>query len=406
MTNHLTDAFGAPLATLVRGEGCYVWDAGGKQYLDFLGGVAVNALGHAHPAVVEAVCDQVATLGHISNFFISEPQVQLASRLSELADLGDDTRIFFTNSGAEANEAAFKMVRLHGAQTGKTRVVALEGAFHGRTMGALALTSKEAYRAPFQPLPGPVTHVAPEARALEEAMEDDVAAVFVEPILGEAGVRELPPGFLLAARELTEQNNALLVVDEVQTGIGRTGEWFAHHGHGADDKRVRPDIVTVAKGLGAGIPVGAAIAGPRAAGLFYPGSHGSTFAGNPLSSRVALAVLRTIEEDDLLQNARVMGERLRSRIEGMGEPLVVSTSGAGLLIGVHLAEPVAVRVAAEALALGLIVNAPNPSTVRLAPPLIVEPLQINQFMELFAAALLAARRAQFAPKEAEGDRDG
>lgn len=388
--NNLTGAFGAPQAVLTRGSGCYVFDQSGKKYLDFLGGIAVNALGHAHPALAKALAEQAGTLIHISNFFVSDVQLELSARLAGLCDLGDPSEAFFTNSGTEANEAAFKMVRLWGKPRGLSRVIALEGAFHGRTMGALALTAKEVYREPFVPLPGPVTFIKPDVAALEEALAPgDVAAVFVEPIQGELGVRPLPEGFLQASRRLTLENDALLVIDEVQTGIGRTGTWLAQHE--LDGEGVRGDIVTLAKGLGGGVPIGAAVAGPRAAGLLYPGSHGTTFGGNPLASRAALTVLDTIDSEHLLERAKRMGRLLRDAIASLNDARISHVTGAGLLLGIQLTEPIAPQVVKESLDLGLIVNAPAGTTVRLAPPLIVGEPEVEQFTRLFAEALSAVK---------------
>ncbi|MGZ4447583.1 MAG: acetylornithine transaminase, partial [Nocardioides sp.] len=280
----LMNTFGPPKATLVRGEGAHVWDADGKEYVDLLGGIAVNALGHNHPALVGAVTDQLSTLGHVSNFFATGPQVELAERLlGLLGPAGSTGKVFFTNSGAEANEAAFKLSRL----TGRTHVVAAEGGFHGRTMGALALTSKEAYRTPFEPLPGEVTFVPyGDADALAAAVTDRTAAILLEPVQGEAGVVVPPEGYLAAARAVADEHGALLWFDEVQTGIGRTGRWFAHQDPSAGG--VAPDVVTVAKGLAGGFPVGAMIGLGRAADLFSPGNHGTTFGGNPVACAAAL----------------------------------------------------------------------------------------------------------------------
>jgi acetylornithine aminotransferase len=353
------NTFGPPQTVLVRGEGSRVWDADGKEYLDLLGGIAVNALGHAHPAIVEAVTTQLTTLGHVSNFFASEPQIALAEKL--LALLGHPGRVFFTNSGTEANEAAFKATR----RTGRTKVVVAEGSFHGRTMGALALTSKEAYRAPFEPLPGDVTWVPyGDTAALEAAVDETVAAVLLEPIQGEAGVIEPSEGYLQAAREITTKHGALLWLDEVQTGIGRTGAWFAYEKTG-----VVPDLVTLAKGLGGGIPIGACVALGDAAALLQPGNHGSTFGGNPVATAAALAVISTIESDELLDHVTTIGDQLRRGLED--HPLVTSTTGRGLLVGIVLAQPIAADVFKAALSAGLIINAPTPDRLRLAPPLIL-----------------------------------
>jgi acetylornithine/N-succinyldiaminopimelate aminotransferase len=354
------NTFGTPQRVLVRGEGARVWDADGKEYLDLLGGIAVNALGHAHPAIVEAVTTQLATLGHVSNFFASEPQIELAEKLVAL--VGDPgARVFFTNSGTEANEAAFKATR----KTGRTTIVAAEGSFHGRTMGALALTSKAQYRQPFEPLPGDVRWIPyGDADALAAAVDETVAAVILEPIQGEAGVVAPPEGYLVRAREITAARGALLWLDEVQTGIGRTGDWFAYAKTG-----ITPDLVTVAKGLGGGLPVGALIALGGAATLLEPGNHGTTFGGNPVATAAALAVIGTIESENLLEHVASVGALLRDRLSA--HPLVREVTGAGLLLGVVLAEPVAATVQQAALDAGLILNAPTPDRLRLAPPLIL-----------------------------------
>jgi acetylornithine aminotransferase len=355
----LMNTFGTPQRVLVRGEGPYVWDVDGNRYLDLLGGIAVNALGHAHPAILDAVTTQLSTLGHVSNFFTSTPQIELAEKLLQL--IGAEGRVFFTNSGTEANEAAFKATR----RTGRTTIVAAEGSFHGRTMGALALTSKEAYRTPFEPLPGDVRWVPyGDAAALEAAVDESVAAVLLEPIQGEAGVVDPPDDYLAAARRIASEHGALLWIDEVQTGIGRTGEWFAHASSG-----VTPDLVTVAKGLGGGIPVGACIALGGAATLLQPGNHGTTFGGNPVATAAAQAVISTIEQDGLLENARTVGQQIRSALGD--HPLVAGTTGRGLLVGVVLTRPVSADVQKAALDAGLIVNNPTPDRLRLAPPLIL-----------------------------------
>ncbi|WP_332642566.1 acetylornithine transaminase [Aeromicrobium sp.] len=369
------NTFGPPQTVLVRGEGSRVWDADGKEYLDLLGGIAVNALGHAHPAIVEAVTTQLTTLGHVSNIFASEPQIALAEKL--LALLGHEGRVFFSNSGAEANEAAFKATR----RTGRTKVVAAEGSFHGRTMGALALTSKEAYRAPFEPLPGDVTWVPyGDIAALEAAVDESVAAVLLEPIQGEAGVVEPSEGYLQAAREITTRHGALLWLDEVQTGIGRTGAWFAY-----EESGVVPDLVTLAKGLGGGIPIGACVALGDAATLLQPGNHGSTFGGNPVATAAALAVISTIESDKLLDHVTTIGDQLRRGLEE--HRLVTSTTGRGLLVGIVLAQPIAADVFKAALAAGLIINAPTPDRLRLAPPLILTEDEASRAVTTIRAVL-------------------
>jgi acetylornithine aminotransferase len=355
----LMNTFGPPQRVLVRGEGAYVWDVDGNRYLDLLGGIAVNALGHAHPAILDAVTTQLGTLGHVSNFFTSTPQVELAEKLLELVGAGG--RVFFTSSGTEATEAAFKATR----RTGRTTIVVAEGSFHGRTMGALALTSKEAYRTPFEPLPGDVRWVAyGDTAALEAAVDDTVAAVLLEPIQGEAGVIVPPDDYLPAARRIATEHGALLWIDEVQTGIGRTGDWFAHQPSG-----VTPDLITVAKGLGGGIPIGAFIALGDAGTLLRPGNHGTTFGGNPVATAAALAVIATIEDERLLENARAVGERIRSDLAD--HPLVADTTGRGLLIGIVLSRPVSADIQKAALDAGLIINNPTPDRLRLAPPLIL-----------------------------------
>ena len=349
-------------------------DESGREYLDLLGGIAVNALGHAHPALVGAVTEQLATLGHVSNFFATEPQVSLAERLLEL--LGAEGRVFFANSGAEANEAAFKLTR----RTGRTHVVATEGSFHGRTMGSLALTSKAAYREPFEPLPGGVTFVPyGDASALAEAVTDQTAAVVVEPIQGEAGVVVPPEGYLQAARTITSEHGALLWFDEVQTGMGRTGAWFAHTASG-----VTPDVVTLAKGLAGGIPIGACVALGEAGHLLQPGNHGTTFGGNPVAAAAALAVIDTVEKENLLAHVQAVGAVLA---DGLRDPRVGEIRQAGLLIGIDLTAPVAAKVTAAALEHGFIVNDCAPDRVRLAPPLVLTEQQAASFVEAWPRLL-------------------
>ena len=372
---------GPRLAMLTRGEGSYLWDSEGKRHLDFLAGIAVTSLGHAHPVFVEAVSRQAATLAHVSNYFATPSQLALAARLKRLAGAGIDGRVFFSNSGAEANEAAFKLARLHGG-TEKPRIIALENGFHGRTMGSLALTAKAAMRAPFEPMPGGVEHIPATIEALEAAIDDRVAAVIVEPIQGEAGVVELPEGYLQAARSLTLKHGALLIVDEIQTGAGRTGAWF-----GFSHEGITPDAITLAKGIGGGFPIGALVTYGAASSLFTPGSHGSTFGGNPLATAVADAVLTEIENAGLVDNAARRGEELREIITGLDSPLVTGIRGRGLLIGVALSAPVANDVVAAAQERGLIVNAANPETVRIAPALTIGDAELAEFRELFAASL-------------------
>ncbi|MFT4263608.1 MAG: acetylornithine transaminase [Nocardioides sp.] len=361
------NTFGPPKLILARGEGSHVWDESGKEYVDFLGGIAVNALGHGHPALVEAVTSQLQTLGHISNFFASAPQIALAEKLLDLVDGALDGyrpegRVFFTNSGTEANEAALKITR----RTGRTHLVAMTGSFHGRTMGSLALTSKEAYRAPFEPLPGHVTFVPyGDADALAAAVTDDTAAIVIEPIQGEAGVVMPPEGFLAAARAIADEHHALLWFDEVQSGMGRTGSWLASATPRLGG--VLPDIITLAKGLGGGFPIGACLGIGVASHLLEPGNHGTTFGGNPVACAAALAVIRTIESEALLDNALILGHKLRDGLAA--DPRVAEVTGEGLLIGVVLAEERAAEVAAAALEAGFILNNATPGRIRLAPPL-------------------------------------
>ncbi len=378
-------SIGMPLAKLEHGSGAWVTDAAGTTYLDFLAGIAVNSLGHAHPVFVEAVTAQASKLAHVSNYFTTEPALELAERLVRLAGAGPDGRAWFGNSGAEANEAAFKLARLNNSGGARTRVIALVDAFHGRTMGSLALTGKPHMRAPFEPMAGGVEHIPATIEALEASIDDAVAAVFVEPIQGEAGVVELPPGFLEAARELTLRHGALLVIDEIQTGAGRTGKWFGFQHAG-----ITPDAITVAKGIGGGMPIGGLITFGRASGLYQKGHHGSTFGGNPLATAVSNAVLGEIERAGLVENAAARGPQLRRRIEAIGSPLVGGTRGRGLLVGVALTAPVAGDVVAHAMRHGLIVNAANDTTIRIAPPLIIGDAEIDEFETRFARALADA----------------
>ncbi|MEW2129842.1 acetylornithine transaminase [Streptomyces sp. NPDC005435] len=378
----LMNNYGTPRLPLVRGAGTAVWDADGKRYLDFVGGIAVNALGHAHPAIVEAVSTQIASLGHVSNLFVAEPPVALAERLLRL--FGRDGKVFFCNSGAEANEAALKIGRL----TGRTHMVATTGGFHGRTMGALALTGQPAKQTPFLPLPGDVTHVPyGDARALADAVTDDTAMVIIEPIQGENGVVVPPPGYLKAARAITAATGALLVLDEVQTGVGRTGDWFAYQAHDG----VLPDIVTLAKGLGGGLPLGATLAFGRAADLLQPGQHGTTFGGNPVACAAGLAVLDTIEAEGLLANTKRQSENLRAGIEALGHPLVDHVRGAGLLLGIVLTGPYAAQAQAAAQEAGFLVNAPAPDVVRLMPPLNLRDDEADAFLQALPGILDASR---------------
>jgi acetylornithine/N-succinyldiaminopimelate aminotransferase len=380
-TSALMNTFGPPKLVLTRGEGAHVWDENGTEYLDLLGGIAVNSLGHNHPALVEAVTEQLRTLGHISNFFASEPQVRLAEKLLALLSSSGEPvepgRVFFANSGAEANEAALKLTR----RTGRTHLVAAEGGFHGRTMGALALTSKEAYREPFEPLPGDVTFVPyGDADALAAAVTDRTAAIVLEPIQGEAGVEVPPDGYLRAARDIATEHGALLWLDEVQTGVGRTGRWFAH-----ETSAVTADILTLAKGLGGGFPIGACIGLGPAATLFEPGNHGTTFGGNPVACAAALSVIATIESDALLEHVTVLGRKLRDGLAA--DPRVTEVRGEGLLIGLDLASDASADVTAAALRRGFIINNPTPGRIRLAPPLVLTDDDAAAFLAAWPAIL-------------------
>ena len=398
----LVRSFGARMALFVRGEGSYLWDDDGKRYLDFLAGIAVDSLGHAHPVFVDAVARQAATLAHVSNYFATPPQLALAATLKRLAGTGDAGRVYFGNSGAEANEAAFKLARLHGAKSreggaDRPRILALTDAFHGRTMGTLALTGKPHMQEPFLPMTPGVEFIDSTVAALEAAIDDRVAALFVEPVKGEAGVVPLPEGYLRAARELTERHGALLIIDEIQTGAGRTGEWFAFQHAG-----ITPDAITVAKGIGGGFPIGALITFGAASDLFYPGTHGSTFGGNALGTAVAGAVLGEIERAGLLQNAAERGAQLRAAVEGIESPLIDGCRGLGLLVGVGLRHPVAKALVAAAQEHGLVINAPNDDTIRLAPALTIGDVELDEFVELFTAALRTVEDALVLDAPTEG----
>ncbi|ADU48070.1 acetylornithine transaminase [Intrasporangium calvum] len=378
----MVQVFGPPQLVLASGHGCWVTDVDGKRYLDLLSGIAVNALGHGHPALVQAVAKQAEQAIHISNFFTSEPAILLAERLLTLANAPAGSGVFFANSGAEAIEAAIKLSR----RTGRKRIVALEGSFHGRTTGALALTHKPAYREPFEPLIPEVTFVPPgDEEALREAVDEATAALVIEPIQGEAGVRELTAEYLRLARELTSRHGALLVLDEIQTGIGRTGHWFAHQAAG-----IIPDAMTLAKGLGGGVPIGALVTfGGEVSTLLGAGQHGTTFGGNPLACAAGLAVLDTIEREDLLGNARTVGAMLDSlTLDG-----VSATRGRGLLRAIELSgipAPAAMAAAREA---GFIVNAVTPTALRLTPPLILTEAELQGFIDALPAILETARSA-------------
>ena len=374
----LMNNYGTPRLPLVRGEGAKVWDADGTEYLDFVGGIAVNALGHGHPAIVEAVSRQIQSLGHVSNLYVAEPPVALSERLLQL--FGRPGKVFFCNSGAEANEAAFKLGRL----TGRRHMVATDNSFHGRTMGALALTGQPGKQTPFLPLPGDVTHVPfGDVEALRAAVTEETAFVIIEPIQGEYGVVVPPVGYLRAAREITRATGTLLVLDEVQTGIGRCGTWFEHQAHDGVD----PDIVTLAKGLGGGLPLGATVAFGAAAELFQPGHHGTTFGGNPVACAAGLAVLDTLGRDGALDEVKRLGEKLRDGIEGLGHPLVSHVRGAGLLLGIVLTGPLAPQVQQAAQDAGLLVNAPAPDVVRIMPPLIIGDAEADAFLEALPGVL-------------------
>lgn len=377
----LVRSFGDRMALFVRGEGSYLWDAHDKRYLDFLAGIAVDSLGHAHPVFVAALASQAATLAHVSNYFATPPQLELAARLKRLAGTGPDGRVYFGNSGAEANEAAFKLARLHGGDD-RPRILALHDAFHGRTMGTLALTGKPHMQQPFLPMTPGVEFIDSTLEALEAAIDDRVAALFVEPVKGEAGVIDLPDGYLEGAREITARHGALLIIDEIQTGAGRTGEWFAFQHAG-----ITPDAITVAKGIGGGFPIGALITFGDASELFYPGTHGSTFGGNALGTAVSGAVLGEIERADLVRNAAERGDQLRAAILGIDTGLVAGVRGRGLLLGIALTHPVAKAVVAAAQEHGLVINAPNDETIRLVPALTIGDVEIDEFVELFSAAV-------------------
>ncbi|MDU0290125.1 acetylornithine transaminase [Saccharothrix longispora] len=368
----MMDNYGTPGLTLVRGEGAHVWDADGNRYLDLLAGIAVNALGHAHPAVVAAVTGQIGRIAHTSNLYINEPALTLAERLLDLAGADGDGRVLFCNSGAEANEAAFKLSR----RTGRTKVVATDGGFHGRTMGALALTGQPAKRAPFEPLVPGVVHIPfGDVDALETAIDDETAAFVVEPVQGENGVVVPPEGYLEAARRITAERGALLVLDEVQTGVGRLGTWFAFQQAG-----VVPDVFTLAKGLGGGLPLGACVALGPAKDLFEPGQHGTTFGGNPVCCAAALAVLDTIAADGLLEHASAVGKEIAAGVEALDHPLVSGVRGAGLLLGITLREAVSARAAAAAQRAGYLINPIQPDVIRIAPPLVLDEADAQGFV--------------------------
>ncbi|HEX8094815.1 acetylornithine transaminase [Jatrophihabitans sp.] len=382
----MMDNYGTPSLALASGKGVRVTDVEGNSYLDFVAGIAVSALGHAHPAIVAAVSEQVAALAHTSNLFLHEPGVRLAERLQSL--VGDPAaRVFFANDGAEANECAIKLSRLYGRSVdpggGRLRLVATGNGFHGRTMGALSITGNPAKREPFEPLPGPVSFVDyGDVAALRAAVDPTVAAVFLEPTQGEAGVVVPPPDYLRAAREICDRAGALLVIDEVQSGIGRTGHWFAGIAAG-----VVPDIMTLAKGLAGGMPIGACIGFGKVAGLFTPGAHGSTFGGNPVSCAAALAVLDTIEGDGLLEHVRRCGAVLEAGLRQLDSPLIRQVRGSGLWYAVVLTSDCAAAIERAARERGLLVNPVRPNVLRLAPPLIVSESEIDEALHALRAAL-------------------
>jgi acetylornithine aminotransferase len=373
--------YGTPPLALDHGRGVRVWDTDGVEYLDFVAGIAVSALGHAHPALIAAVSEQVARLAHTSNLYLHEPGVRLAERLVGL--LGLPARVFFANSGAEANECAIKLSRRFGAAHGRTELVAAVDGFHGRTLGALSITGNAAKRTPFEPLPGPVTFVEyGDADALRAAVGAHTAAVFVEPTLGEGGVVPPPAGYLRAPREIFTAAGSLLVVDEVQSGIGRTGHWFASMAEG-----VRPDVITLAKGLGGGLPIGACLAIGTAGELFRPGDHGSTFGGNPVACAAALAVIGTIADEHLLDSVKRVGEHLGHGLDALQSPLVAGSRGSGLWRALTLTGAHAAAVETAARRNGLLVNAVKPDVIRLAPPLVLTEEDVDEALPRLQSAL-------------------
>lgn len=393
----LLGVFGNPSLVLTDGEGATVTDADGKKYLDLLAGIAVNSLGYGHPAWAKAVAEQASHLAHVSNFFTTPQQLELADSLLKKLDSHSQARVFFCNSGTEANEVAYKLARRHGNVQGKKKILALDHAFHGRTIGALALTWKSKYREPFAPMPEGVEHIPATIEALEEHLTDEVAALIVEPIQGEAGVLPLPEGYLTRARELTREKGALFIVDEVQTGMGRTGRWFeCTRELGSEDL---PDAITLAKGLGGGFPIGAMIVnGQENIELLEPGMHGTTFGGNPLACAAGIATLNALEDENLLEHATQAGSFVRAELEKLD--VVESTRGSGLLIGVVLKDtktdagaplaPAAVNAAREA---GFIINAPDESTLRLAPTLVVTEEELLSFAKALPEIVETAKKS-------------
>jgi acetylornithine aminotransferase len=380
----LMNNYGVPKVALKSGQGAVLTDADGREYLDLLGGIAVNVLGHANPGIIEAVTTQMSTLGHTSNLYLNEPVVALAEAL--LSRWGVEGKAFFCNSGTEANEAAFKIAR----RTGRPEIIAAELAFHGRTMGALALTGQPSKRAPFEPMPPGVRHVPyGDIDAMAAAIGPQTAAVFLEPIMGESGVVVPPADYLAAVRKLTTDHGALLVLDEVQTGIGRTGTFYAHQSVG-----ITPDVITLAKGLGGGLPIGAVLATGPAADLLEPGQHGTTFGGNPVCAAAALSVIDQIESGGLLDHVAALGKYITSAIDDLGHPLISHTRGSGLLLAVVLTDTVAAAAETAARMRGFLINAPAPDVIRLAPPLILTEAQAAGFVHALPDILGAAKQAQ------------
>ncbi|MBU3734379.1 MAG: acetylornithine transaminase [Candidatus Planktophila sp.] len=372
--------YGTPSIALLKGKGIVVTDADGKQYLDFLGGIATSILGHAHPAIVKAVTKQISTLSHVSNFYAHPNAIELAEKLTSMT--GDkNAKVFFCQSGAEANEAALKLSR----RTGKVRVVAAQGAFHGRTMGALSLTGQPSKREPFLPLIKGVKHVPyGDIEAMRKAVTRKTAMVIIEPIMGEAGVVVPPADYLQQIRQICDDKGSLLVIDAVQTGMGRTGDWFGYEYSG-----ITPDVITLAKGLGGGLPLGAMIALGKAAELFQPGDHGSTFGGNPVTTSAGLAAINFIESKKILKKVQTQGSHLiqeLAMIQGVKE-----VRGAGLLIGIELESLKAADIAAAMREAGVLVNAANEKTIRIAPALVVSDAQINKFISIFKKVMNDAK---------------
>jgi acetylornithine aminotransferase len=373
--------YGVPTITLKSGKGLVVTDTAGKRYLDFLGGIATNVLGHAHPVIVRAVSKQVATLGHVSNFYSHSSGIALAAKLQELT--GDNTaRIFFCNSGAEANEAALKLSR----KTGRSKIVATTGSFHGRTMGALSLTGQPSKRDPFKPLLKGVKHVSfGDISAMRKAVNKKTAMVIVEPIMGEAGVIVPPFGYLKQLRELCSEHGVLLVFDCVQTGIGRTGTWF-----GYEEEKIRPDVITLAKGLGGGLPLGAMISLGSNCPQFAPGEHGTTFGGNPVSAAAGLAAIEFITKNRLMVSAKSYEKRLKIKLGAIRG--VTEVRGRGLLLGIGLDGGYAKALAVKLSDRGILVNAPNEETIRIAPALTVSKVQIDRFISVFTQCMQEVER--------------